>query len=78
LVWPTLLVLLMVSVVRRCVAAISDPSPRHVQQAVKHSIFTLIVLDAAVVLAAQGPLPALGVLALLIPTSVLGKWVYCT
>ncbi len=78
LVWPTLLVLLMVSVVRRCVVAISDPSPTHVQQAVKHSIFTLIVLDAGVVLAVHGPIPALGVLALLIPTVVLGKWVYST
>ena len=78
LVWPSLLILLMVSVVRRCVMAIAEPTPSRVQQAVKHSILTLIVLDAAVVLAVLGPLPALAILALLVPPTVLGKWVYST
>ncbi len=78
LVWPSLLILLMVSVVRRCVMAIAEPTPSRVQQAVKHSILTLIVLDAAVVLAVLGPLPFLAILALLVPTMVLGKWVYST
>ena len=78
LVWPSLLILLMVSVVRRCVMAIAEPTPSRVQQAVKHSILTLIVLDAAVVLAVLGPLPALAILALLVPTMALGKWVYST
>jgi len=78
LVWPSLLILLMVSVVRRCVMAIAEPTPSRVQQAVKHSILTLIVLDAAVVLAVLWWLPALAILALLVPTTVLGKWVYST
>jgi len=77
-VWPTLLVLLVTSVVRRCTLAISNPEPTNVQNAVKHSIFSLVVLDAAVVLATVGPYPALFVLALLIPTMFLGKWIYST
>ncbi len=76
--WPTLLVLLMVSVVRRCMVAIAAPEPANVQNAVKHSIFSLVVLDAAVVLAVAGPLPAVIVLALLIPTVFLGRFIYST
>ena len=78
MLWPTLLALLMVSVVRRCMTAIATPSPENVQHAVKHSIFSLVVLDAAVVLAVLGPLPAIAVVALLIPTMFLGKWIYST
>lgn len=76
--WPTLLVLLMVSVVRRCMVAIAAPIPANVQNAVKHSIFSLVVLDAAVVLAVAGPAPALIVLSLLVPTVFLGKFIYST
>lgn len=78
LVWPTLLVLLMTSVARRCAYAIGSPEPVNVQRAVKHSILSLVVLDAAVVLAILGPIPAICVLALLLPTMFLGKWIYST
>ena len=71
LVWPTLLVLMMTSVVRRCVFAISNPEPANVQRAVKHAILSLVVLDAAVVLAVLGTIPAVCVLALLLPDVVL-------
>ena len=76
--WPWLLALLMFSVARRCVLAVINPSPTQVQHAVKHSILSLIVLDAAVVLATVGPVHALGILALLIPTVILGRWIYST
>jgi 4-hydroxybenzoate polyprenyltransferase len=73
-----LLGLLMVTVLRRCLAAVLDPSPERVQAAVKHSILSLIWIDAAVV-AAIAPLPyAFGVVALLIPALLLGRWVYST
>lgn len=73
-----LLVLLMVTVLRRCLAAVLDPSPERVQAAVKHSILSLIWIDAAVV-AAIASLPyAFGVVALLIPALLLGRWVYST
>ena len=76
--WPTLLLLLMTSVVRQCVTAIWQPEPRNVQAAVKHSLFSLVVLNAAIVLALCGPVLALVVVALIIPTVLLGKWVYST
>ncbi len=78
LMWPTLLALLMMSVVRRCFFAIANNEPKNIQAAVKHSLFSLIVLDAAVVLAVCGPMYAIGVVALLVPTIFLGKWVYST
>ena len=73
-----LLGLLMVTVLRRCGAAVADPSPGNVQTAVKHSILSLIWLDAAVCLALAHPGYAIGVAALLIPTLILGRWVYST
>lgn len=78
LIWPTLLVLLMISVTRRCVTAIIDPIAGNVQTAVKHCIMTLIILDAAVILAIAGPLFAIPVLALIVPSLLLGKWIYST
>ncbi|MCA9217638.1 MAG: hypothetical protein KDB27_31430, partial [Planctomycetales bacterium] len=78
MVWPGLLTLLMVSVFRQGVLAIANPSPKLVQATVKQAIFSLIVLDAAVCLAVRGPVPAVGILALMIPMLVIGKWVYST
>ena len=78
ILWPTLLVLLMSSVVRHCVRAIWNPAPENVQAAVKHSLFTLIILDAAIVLALCGPKPALIVLALIVPSKLIGRWIYST
>ena len=76
--WPTLLVLLVTSVTRRCVLAISNPEPKNVQNAVKHAIFSLVVFDAAVAMAVLGPYAAVLVLLLLIPTMFLGRWIYST
>jgi 4-hydroxybenzoate polyprenyltransferase len=78
LVWPGLLMLLMISVFRRCVLAIVKPEPEQVQRAVKQGILSLIVLDAAVCLAVRGPMWSLAILALLLPTLWLGRWVYST
>lgn len=78
MVWPLALFLMTVSILRRCLSAISDPSPQQVQAAVKQCIFSLIVLDAAVVLLVAHWALAIAVLALLIPTFVLGRWVYST
>lgn len=80
--WPLVLAVLMAPVLRRAGAAIADPRPAPVQQTIKHAILSLIVLDAAVALQVSvtpwGYVYALGVVALLIPTLVLGKWVYST
>jgi 4-hydroxybenzoate polyprenyltransferase len=76
--FAVLLVLLMFSVVRRCATAMRQPTPQNVQAAVKHSILSLIWLDAATVAAAAGPVHGIAVAALLIPALVLGRWVYST
>jgi 4-hydroxybenzoate polyprenyltransferase len=77
-VWMVLLSLLSFPVLVRCLAATADPVPARVQMAVKRAILSLILYDAAVTLAVAGPVWALAVLALLLPTTVLGAWVYST
>ena len=76
--WPVLLLLLGFTIVRRCFVAVLEPRPEFVQAAVKQCILSLIVLDAAVCLSAAPPYYAIGVLVLLAPTLLLGKWVYST
>ena len=76
--WPILIVLIAALVGRRCVRAVLDPTPEAVQAAVRHAIFSLVVLDAAVVFAVGGLPRAVMVLLLLVPTMFLGKWVYST
>ena len=58
--------------------ATSDREPAKMQQAVKTCIVALIGLAAAVVALVCGPVWALGVLVLLVPTLTLGRWVYST
>ncbi len=73
-----LLGLLMITVLRRCGVAAFDPQPDKVQAAVKHSILSLILLDAATAAAVAGPLYGMAVAALLLPAFLLGRWVYST
>jgi len=73
-----LLAVLMITVMRRCGAAVFDPVPEKVQAAVKHSILSLIWLDAATATAAAGPAYGVAIAALLIPALLLGRWVYST
>lgn len=73
-----LLALMMATVLRRAFVAAADPTPRNVQMAVKHSILSLIWLDAVTV-AAVAPLEySIGVALLLVPAYLLGRWVYST
>ncbi len=76
--WPMLLLLLGFTIVRRCFVAVMDPRPEFVQAAVRQCILSLIVLDAAICLTVAPAFWAVGVLALLVPTLLLGKWVYST
>lgn len=75
--WWMLLGMLAVPILRRCTIAISDPEPRQVQLAVRHALWSLIMLDAALVLLVHQEL-ALAIVALLIPTAILGKWIAST
>ena len=76
--WPILIALIAAMVGRRCVRAVFDPTPGKVQAAVRHGIFSLVVLDGAIVFAVAGLAPAVMILLLLVPTMLLGKWVYST
>lgn len=73
-----LLALLMATVLRRCGAAAADPIPEKVQAAVKHSILSLIWLDAATAAATSGPAYGVAIAVLLLPALLLGRWVYST
>ncbi|MEX0819751.1 MAG: UbiA family prenyltransferase [Pirellulaceae bacterium] len=77
-IWPMAIFLLTVSILRRCLVAVANPTPEQVQAAVKQSILSLIVLDAAVALLMADWPYAVGILALLVPTFLLGKSVYST
>ena len=78
--WPLLLMLVSVTVIRVCLTAVYNPIPKRVQQAIKQSILTLIFLDAAVCLlvAPNRPQYAVGVLALLVPMLWLGRYIRST
>jgi hypothetical protein len=66
------------TILRRAAVAIANPQPRTVQVTVKVAILSIIVLDAAVVLEVSHWFYAVGLLALLIPTVILGRWVSST
>jgi 4-hydroxybenzoate polyprenyltransferase len=76
--WLLLLGLIAFTIARRCVMAVARPSPTTVQRAVTNAVWSLIVLDAAVVLLVSPPGWSLVVLSLLIPTVVLGQWIAST
>jgi len=77
-IFALLLALMIATVLRRAFVAAADPTPDNVQMAVKHSILSLIWLDA-VMIAAVAPLEySIGVALLLVPAYLLGRWVYST
>jgi 4-hydroxybenzoate polyprenyltransferase len=76
--WTLLWVIIATIIGWRAVRAIYQPTPAHVQATVKTGILAIIALDAAVVFGVHGPLPAIAVLMLLVPTIFLGWWVYST
>ena len=66
---------------RRALAAISDPRPAMVQSAVRVMLLSIITIDATMIYAATGDpgIPiAVSVVALLVPSFILGKWMTMT
>lgn len=55
-----------------------DPSPRHVQHAVRQLLLSLVMLDAVMAFAVRGVTAACIVLLCLIPAMLLGRWFYAT
>ena len=80
LLWPMLIILIGFTIIRRCLTAALNPQPQRIQAAIKQCILSLIMLDASVCLSVRPNEPhwAIGVVALLIPTLILGRWVYST
>lgn len=81
--WHLFWVIIGALIVWRLLRAVVDPQPRLVQLAVKQSLLSLILLDAALVFAIHGfggpGIPwAVLVLLLLVPTMFLGRWIYST
>jgi 4-hydroxybenzoate polyprenyltransferase len=87
--WPgagqetALLMLLVIMLIlnRRLVSAVYDPGPAAVQTAVRTMLLSIITLDASLIYAKLGPpgMPyVLGVLALLVPAVVVGRWIRLT
>ena len=75
--FPYLLVVLGFLVGVPVSKAITAPTPRQVQRAVKRSLMGLIVLDAVLASAFVGS-PGLLLLLLLLPVLFLGRWLYST
>ena len=69
----------MLLINRLPILAIRDPRPERVQAAVRVMILSLIMLDAMLVLIqTENTLPAMVVAALLIPATLLGRWIFVT
>lgn len=62
----------------RCGLAVADPRPAVVQAAVKNSIFSLIIIDAAACFAVQDAVHVGVIVLLLLPTMFLGRFIYST
>jgi len=76
--WGLLMIIVGLIIMRRCLWAITNPTPARVQATVKQSLISLVILDAAVAFAVRGPLGALAVLVLLVPMMLLGARFYST
>jgi hypothetical protein len=76
--WGLFWLLICAIVGVRCGRAILDPRAGIVQQAVGNCLLSLIVIDAAAVLAMDGRFWACMVLLLLVPAMYLGRWISST
>jgi len=72
------IIVLSATVIYRAAWGVIEPTPRRVQAAVKRCILSIILLDAAITGILCPWYYAVLVLALLLPTLVLGKWLYST
>lgn len=73
------LAVILLTINRRAVAGLLDPSPQNVQAAVKLMILSIIMLDAVIVFFHTGSgWYGLLTASLLLPAMVLGRWVFVT
>jgi len=76
--WYALLGILAGWMLLRGIWVLAAPSPARVQRLVTQAVMGIIILDAAVVFTAHGPLGALPVLALILPVTWAGRWIAST
>ncbi len=76
--WNLAMLVLGMLIGWQCLRAVINPGAAHVQMAVKQCILSLVILDAAVVLAVHGTREAVMVVALLIPVLLFGRWISST
>jgi 4-hydroxybenzoate polyprenyltransferase len=76
--WYYLMAAVGAIVLARCLRAVVQPSPKRVQEAVKVSILSLILLDAAVCIAVRGPYVGMAIALLIVPAMFLGRFIYST
>jgi 4-hydroxybenzoate polyprenyltransferase len=73
--WRLFIVVLATLVAMQCRRAIFEPIPQRIQQAVRASLFSLVLIDASVVVALRSPGYGLVVLSLLVPSIILSRWI---
>ena len=76
--WYILIAVLGGFTALRCFQTVAEPEPDVIQAAVKHCILSLVFLDAAICYVVADLQGAIIVLAFLIPTFLLGRWIYST
>jgi hypothetical protein len=62
----------------RCLRCVFQPYSEFVQEAIRQCLVSLIIFNAAVVLAVRGPQWGIGIVLLIVPMTILGRWSYST
>ncbi len=73
--WYLLLGILGTYTGLRCFQTVAEPEPNVIRSAVRHCIFSLVILDAAICYVVGDLQGAVSVLVLLIPAVMLGRWI---
>lgn len=76
--WMILIIFLALFVGGRTFSPLLGGNPKNVRRGVKQAIFTLFILDAALVFAVTDIFTAVVILAMMIPAVILGNYLYST
>jgi hypothetical protein len=76
--WYLLIGVLGMLIVWRCMAAVVEPTPRHVRMAVAQCVLSIVMLDAVACYAVRGVSCACVILVFLLPAVFLAKWLEIT
>jgi len=76
--WQMAWIVLAILTSWRCLRCVVQPFSEFVQDAVRQCLMSLIIFDAAVVVAVRDIAWGIAVLLLLVPMTVLGRWSYST